>query len=138
VPGEVVARALYKEVALEPLFTALRAFEGTIFALQRQPRAGEIEAAARALGRPLHDLSGVNDDLEEALAAVALLDRHVAVSNTNVHLAAAAGRAVDVLVPYPPEWRWGLRDATPWFPAMRVLRQAADGDWSQALAALRP
>jgi hypothetical protein len=136
VPSEVMARALHKHVPLEKLFAALRESDGTFFALQRQPHAGEMHAATDAAGRVVNDFSGVNDDLEEALATVALLDRHVAVSNTNVHLAAAAGQPVDVLVPYPPEWRWGLGPATPWFPAMRVLRQAPDGDWSQALQQL--
>jgi hypothetical protein len=102
-------------------------------------REGEIEMAGAALASRVHDLAAANDDLEDALAVVSLVDRHVAVSNTNVHLASAAGAAsVDVLVPFPPEWRWGSSGASPWFPRFRVHRQSADGDWSAALAALRP
>jgi tetratricopeptide (TPR) repeat protein len=135
VSNEVVTRGLFKQVPLEALFSALRG-AGTALALQRGPQPGEIDAASNAFGRTVRDFTNANDDLEDALALTALLDRHVAVSNTNVHLAAAAQRAAEVLVPFPPEWRWGLGEKTPWFPAMRVLRQRADGDWSEALSGL--
>jgi hypothetical protein len=85
----------------------------------------------------VHDFSTINEDLEDALAVISSLDRHVGVSNTNMHLAAAAGRTADVLVPFPPEWRWGVEsDTSAWFPGFRVHRQRRDGDWSAALAAL--
>ena len=138
-PGEVLARGLYKAVPLEALVDAIAPQPGTIVAFQRGIREGEIAAASQQAGRPVADLCAMNDDLEDALAVVSLVDRHVAVSNTNVHLASAAGAAsVDVLVPFPPEWRWGRSGASPWFPRFRVHRQSADGDWSAALAALRP
>jgi hypothetical protein len=53
-----------------------------------------------------------------------------------MHLAAAAGATADVLVPFPPEWRWGVAGESPWFPGFRVFRQRPDGDWSRALAEL--
>jgi hypothetical protein len=127
---------LAKQVPVEPLFGALRAHKGTLVSLQREPLPGEIERASDALGRRVHDFAAFNADLEEALAAVALLDRHVAVSNTNVHLAAAAGATVEVLVQFPPEWRWGLEGPSPWFPGFRALRQSPAGDWSAALDSL--
>ena len=133
-PGEVLALGLYKTVPVSALMAAVAPLGGTVVALQRELKAGEIEAASAALGRPVHDLSAVNDDLEDALAAIALLDRHVGVSSTNMHLAAAAGRTADVLVPFPPEWRWGLGEESLWFPGFRVHRQSREGDWSAALA----
>jgi tetratricopeptide (TPR) repeat protein len=136
-PSEVLARGLSKQVPPEELFAALAAFPGTIVALQRHPDANALGIASAALGRPVHDFSAINEDLEDALAVVSLLDRHVGVSNTNMHLAAAAGRTADVLVPFPPEWRWGIEgESSPWFPGFRVLRQRRDGGWSQALDAL--
>ena len=67
---------------------------------------------------------------------MALLDRHAGVSNTNMHLAAAAGATADVLVPFPPEWRWGLGEESAWFPGFRIHRQTRERDWSHALAEL--
>ena len=127
---------LHKAVPLESFMEAVAPLAGTAVALQRAPGSGEIEAAARALGRPLADFSRMNDDLEDALALVSLLDRHVGVSNTNMHLAAAAGATADVLVPFPPEWRWRTEGDSPWFPGFRVHRQPVDGDWTAALAGI--
>ncbi|MDQ3028095.1 MAG: tetratricopeptide repeat protein [Pseudomonadota bacterium] len=135
-PPEQLAHGLFKTVPQEPFFAALARLGGTAVALQREPAAGEIDAAAQWLGQELHDFSDANDNLEDALALVALLDRHVGVSNTNMHLAAAAGATADVLVQFPPEWRWRVEGESPWFPGFRVHRQAIDGDWSHALGRL--
>jgi tetratricopeptide (TPR) repeat protein len=131
-----VAHALYKALPVDRLFAALPVLGGTVVALQRRPAPGELDEAGRALGAPVHDFSRANDDLEDALALVSLLDRHVGVSNTNMHLAAAAGATADVLVAFPPEWRWRIEGDSPWFPGFRVHRQSREGDWSQALDAL--
>jgi hypothetical protein len=109
----------------------------TLVALQRNPEAGEIAAMAGAAGRPVLDLSAVNDDLEDMLALVGLLDEYVAVSNTNVHLRMARARRSRVLVPHPPDFRWMAEGPeSPWFPGSAVYRQTRDGGWDRALAAL--
>jgi hypothetical protein len=136
-PSTVVAHALDKRVPVPNLFAALAPFGGTVLAFQRGIRPGEMDAARAALGKSVHDFSHAAEDLEDALALAALVDRHVAVSSTNLHLAALAGATADVLVPFPPEWRWRLAGDSPWFPGFRVHRQAVDGDWDGALASLQ-
>jgi hypothetical protein len=131
---EVVRQALSKNVPVAQLFSALAPWHGTVFALQRGVEVGELAAARAALGRPVHDLSRAGDDLEDLLAIVACVDRHVGVSSTNMHLAALAGATADVLAPFPPEWRWRPEGDSPWFPGFRVHRQAPDGEWARALA----
>lgn len=136
-PSAVLARGLSKQVPVKELFAALAPLGGTVVSLQRHPAPGEIDVASAALGRAVHDFSAINEDLEDALAVVCLIDRHVGVSNTNMHLATALGRTADVLVPFPPEWRWGVEGETSaWFPGFRVHRQHREGDWATALAAL--
>jgi tetratricopeptide (TPR) repeat protein len=135
-PRELVAHALSKSVPVEALFAALAPAPGTVVALQRLVAPGELERASGALGRPVADLSRANDQLEDLLALTSLLDRHVAVSSTTLHIAAAAGATADVLVPFPPEWRWRLDGDSPWFPGFRVHRQGVDGDWAAALASI--
>jgi hypothetical protein len=128
---------LSKEVPLQPLGATLRPVNGTLIALQRQPAAGEIDALAAACGRPVADLTALNESLEDMLALLELLDDYVGVSNTNMHLRAAAGRNARVLVPSPAEWRWMNRgDHSPWFPQFRIYRQSLDGDWTPALTQL--
>jgi hypothetical protein len=129
---------LAKGVPAEALARALSGVRGTFISLQRGPAAGEVEAFAAALGAPVHDGAALNDRLEDALAAMALMDEYVGVSNTNTHLRASAGRAARVLVPWPPEWRWmHAPERSPWFPAMPLYRQSRGGDWAPALARLR-
>ena len=135
-PADVVAHGLYKTVPMEELMAIARAAPAAIFALQRGLREGELAAASAALQRPIHDLTAYNEDPEDALALMCLLDRYVGVSNTNMHLAVACGVTADVMVPFPPEWRWGLSGDSPWFPGFRVHRQTPNGDWTEAFSSL--
>ena len=130
-------RRLFKQAPIEGLAHALAAAPMTVISLQRGALPGETEAFAAALGRPVFDGGALNGDLETMLALIARLDAYVGVSNTNVHLRAAAGRTSHVLVPSPPEFRW-MEDGreSPWFPGSPVYRQAGDGGWDGALREL--
>ena len=97
----------------------------------------DVGAFARALGRPAPDLAVGDDDLEDLLALMGLVDEYIGVSNTNMHLRAAAGRVARVLVPLPPEWRLGAVGAeSTWFPGFRIYREAPATGWGGALAQL--
>jgi tetratricopeptide (TPR) repeat protein len=129
---------LYKEIGIQRLAEALHDLPATFIALQRKPAPGEIESFSRLLGREVHDFSALNEDLESMLAALALVEEYVGVSNTNMHLRAAAGGTARVLVPQPSEWRWMAAGASsPWFPGFSIYRQSLDGNWNDALANLR-
>jgi Tfp pilus assembly protein PilF len=127
-PGPV--RVQSKHVAADAMAARLRGRPATWVSLQRRPGAGEREALERALQAPVHDASRANEDLEDVLAWLALVDDYVGVSNANTHLRAGLGKPLEVLVPFPPEWRWGIEGGTsPWFPTAKVTRQAPGGDW---------
>jgi hypothetical protein len=129
--------ALFKGLQPEALAAALERVSGTLVVVQRRPRSEELARFAQARRRGLADYSALNDDLEDVAALLAALDGYVAVSNTNVHLAASLGVPARVLVPYPPEWRWmDEGDASPWFPGCAVYRQSAARSWTDALAAM--
>ncbi|MGH8620463.1 MAG: hypothetical protein ACREUW_22435, partial [Burkholderiales bacterium] len=128
---------LYKHVDLDAFAGALAPAPGTLLALQRLPEPGTLEQLAARAGRPVHDLTALNEDLEEMLALLSLLDDYVGVSNTNVHLRASLGLPSRVLVPSQGEWRWMLTGRTsPWFPGTLLYRQSLQGDWGDALATL--
>lgn len=138
---EFVARGevpLYKQIDVGTLATALRSWRGTVVLLQRLPAHGEVPAFAKALGRPVHDLSALNDSLLEMSAVLALIEEYVGVSNANMHIRAGLGGRAHVLVPFQAEFRWmDAGEQSPWFPGFRVLRQPPSRDWSAPLAVLR-
>jgi ADP-heptose:LPS heptosyltransferase len=69
-------------------------------------------------------------DLDGFAAQVAAMDLVISIDNSTVHLAGALGKPVWTLLPYAPDWRWMLgRQDSPWYPSMRLFRQAAPGNW---------
>ena len=53
------------------------------------------------------------------------------------HLAGALARPIWVALRHAPEWRWMLdRSDSPWYPSMRLFRQAARDDWKSVFAEL--
>ena len=62
------------------------------------------------------------------------MDLVISIDNSTAHLAAALGVPAWVLLPYAPDWRWlQERIDSPWYPAMRLFRQQAIGDWQSVL-----
>ncbi len=117
---------------LEPLFS----LPGMSFvSIQRElrPRDAERLAAARVthLGDDLHDFT-------DTAAVLAACDLTVCVDTSVAHLAGALGRPLWVLLPFQPDWRWTLNaERTPWYPAARLFRQPAPGDWDSVCNQLR-
>jgi hypothetical protein len=51
------------------------------------------------------------------------------------HLAGALARPVFVALPVVADWRWMIgREDSPWYPTLRIFRQAATGGWDAVLA----
>jgi tetratricopeptide (TPR) repeat protein len=96
--------------------------------LQRPMPAADREAAA-ALPFAL-DLGEALTDFVDTAAVVSLLDGVVAVDTAVAHVAGALGRPGWLLLPWVADWRWMRgRGDSPWYPAMRLLRQPAPGAW---------
>jgi tetratricopeptide (TPR) repeat protein len=78
------------------------------------------------------------NDFTDTAAVIAMLDLVISVDTSVAHLAGAMGKAVALLVPFSPDWRWLLdRTDSPWYPTMRLFRQTAISDWSGPLDQLR-
>jgi Flp pilus assembly protein TadD len=101
--------------------------------VQRDVR--DSDAAALAAETRVTSVGSELDDFSDTAAVLALCDLVIAVDTAVVHLAGAMGRPVWVLVPFAPDWRWGLTgETTPWYPTARVFRQTSPGDWDSVLA----
>ncbi|HEY1982371.1 MAG TPA: tetratricopeptide repeat protein [Xanthobacteraceae bacterium] len=114
---------------LTPLFDAPAAF----VSVQRDLR--NSDAAALAGENRVTNIGSELDDFSDTAAVLALCDLVIAVDTAVVHLAGAMGRPVWVLVPFAPDWRWGLTgETTPWYPTARLFRQTSPGYWDSVIA----
>ena len=128
---------LAKSVPVRELGAALRRVAGTVVSLQRNPEPEDMAALAASLGREVVDRAGVNADLDAMLALLGALDDYAGVSSTHVHMLAGLGKPARILVPVPPEWRYGRSgDETPWFPGFRLYREGRESGWARALGEL--
>lgn len=103
--------------------------EMTLFAPALGDHAG-VQARCAHLGRFI-------GDFEDTAALCSLMDVVISVDTSLAHLAGALGVRSIVLLPFSPDWRWGLESATtPWYASMRLVRQRYHGRWQEALEAL--
>jgi glycosyl transferase family 9 (putative heptosyltransferase) len=99
------------------------------FSLQVGPRATDIAGASG-----ITDLAPLLQDFGDTAAAIDALDLVITVDTSVAHLAGALGKPVWLLLPHVPDWRWLLdRADTPWYPTMRLFRQARRGDWDEVI-----
>jgi tetratricopeptide (TPR) repeat protein len=91
--------------------------------------------AAAAAGLKLIDYMDSMHDFADTAALVANLDLVISADTAVAHLAGALGRPVMLLDRFDHCWRWlaGRLDS-PWYPAMRIYRQPAPGDWDAVVA----
>jgi len=78
------------------------------------------------------DPGGELTDFAETAALIAALDLVITVDTSVAHVAGAVGTPVWVLSRFSSCWRWLMqRDDSPWYPSMRLFRQARPGDWGE-------
>jgi tetratricopeptide (TPR) repeat protein len=106
----------------------------TWYSLQKGTEARQSERVAEAKSVvPLDPKS----DFGCTAALVDALDAVVSVDTSIAHLAGALGKPTFVLLPFAPDWRWGIAGTrTPWYPTMTLHRQRTIGDWPSAIAPL--
>jgi Tfp pilus assembly protein PilF len=86
---------------------------------------------------PVIDLGPRLEDLADTAAVVRNLDLVVSPDTSLAHLAGALGARVWLALPQAADWRWLTgRDDTPWYPTMRLFRQARWGDWDAVFACM--
>lgn len=82
----------------------------------------------------LTDLTTLIRDFGDTAALIARLDLVLTIDTSVAHLAGALGTETWVLLPFAPDWRWGLvREHCPWYPGMRLYRQEQRGTWEGVL-----
>jgi ADP-heptose:LPS heptosyltransferase len=107
--------------------------------LQYGDTRAERGAIARELGVCVEHLDDIDttNDIDGLAALIAACDAVVTVSNTTAHLAGALGKPTCVLVPFGHAriWYWLKgRPDSPWYPHLRLWRQARTQPWADVIA----
>ena len=119
--------------ALEPLLDAPAQF------VSLQVDAPSIaELAACGHTDRLIDVSAELGDFADTAALLDQLDLVITADTAVGHLTAALNKPTWVMLPRVCDWRWlEDRDDTPWYPSMRLFRQAQAGEWGEVVNRVR-
>jgi tetratricopeptide (TPR) repeat protein len=118
-------------------FAALSQIPGVrLISLQKGPAAEEAKNPPPGLS--LTDWSQELHDFADTAALISQLDLVISIDTSVAHLAGAIGKPVWLLLRKVADWRWLLdRADSPWYPTMRLFRQAGAGDWKTPLRQIR-
>lgn len=108
-----------------------------LISLQKGPGVEQLAEACDLFG--VVDYSSELDEqagpFMDTAALMMNLDLVITSDSVTAHLAGALGVPVWVALPIAPDWRWLLdRDDSPWYPTMRLFRQARFGDWDDVFS----
>jgi tetratricopeptide (TPR) repeat protein len=103
--------------------------------LQQEIRADDARFIAETGGIRTHQEQLA--DFSDTAALLAEMDLIISVDTSLAHLAGAMAKAVWILLPYAPDFRWRLDSAdSPWYPTATLFRQAAANDWHSVIQQL--
>lgn len=88
---------------------------------------------------PLVDLQQPRGDFLDTAERIQALDLVVTVDTSMAHLAGALGVPCWVMLPaHGTDWRWLRgRSDSPWYPSLRLYRQATPGDWAEVIGRMK-
>jgi len=127
---------LNRNIPPEMLFDLSSISDVKLLSLQ----TGAIPEHVRAYGEKagVIFLGELLKDFEVTAGFISHMDLVITIDTATAHLAGALGSNVWTLLPYSPDPRWMLyRCDSPWYPTMKLFRQAAQGDWKQAMTYVR-
>lgn len=80
------------------------------------------------------DVMDTIEDFSDTASLIDSLDLVITVDTAILHLAGAMGKKVWALIPYKPDWRWGLDDdKTPWYKDVILFRQGKNEGWAEVI-----
>ncbi|MEP6834009.1 MAG: tetratricopeptide repeat-containing glycosyltransferase family protein [Gemmatimonas sp.] len=106
--------------------------------LQVGPRAADLHLLPPHVRGAVVDVAPTLTDFIDTAHVICALDRVVTVDTSIAHIAGALGVPTLLLIPFVPDWRWQLvREDTPWYRSVTIIRQPSAGDWAGAITRAR-
>ena len=134
------SRAHHKSVSLKKLAESLSNAGTEIVNLQYGDVSEQLFGLQKSTGIKIREISKIDNrnDIEGLADLIAACDEVVSVSNITVHLAGALGIDTKVLLPFNPDWRWGVKQShSYWYRSLKLYRQEHPNDWENVFINLR-
>jgi tetratricopeptide (TPR) repeat protein len=132
--------AQYRNVSLEQLAISAFQTDTALINLQYGDVSQQISQLQENLGISVIQISEIDNrnDIDGLGALIAACDQVVSVDNATVHLAGALGVDTKVLLPFNPDWRWGIKKSTSyWYNSLKLFHQNLPGEWDDVLVQIR-
>jgi Tfp pilus assembly protein PilF len=103
--------------------------------LQIGPAAAQVGSIA---GLKVADHATRLNSVDQTAGLICSLDLVITIDSFVAHLAGALGRPVWMTIRQMPDWRWLVgRTDSPWYPTMRIFRQAQESQWQSVIEEVR-
>lgn len=94
-----------------------------------------IDLTENCEGMGIVDLSEHINNFEDTASFINAMDLIISVDTAVLHLAGALGKKTWAILPYNPDWRWGIEgDTTHWYPTIKLYRQNTLSNWDNVFS----
>lgn len=108
-----------------------------LIALQKNAGSEQLTQLPSGMAVEHYEFDEGPDAFLDTAAIMKNCDLVITADTAPAHLAGALGVQAWVALKYVPDWRWFLgRADSPWYPSLRLFRQAAPNDWASVFAAM--
>lgn len=118
------------------LFAPFSTLDCLFVSLQKEYEEGDIQKLSEFID--ITDFSNELSDFSDTAALIANLDAVITVDTSVAHLAATMEKPTFIMLPYAPDWRWGLGlDKTDWYDTVTLVRQEGFDDWNSVIESIK-
>ena len=83
------------------------------------------------------DLGSKIENFYDTAIMVQCMDSMMTVDSSLVHVSGALAKKSYLMLPFAPEWRWGIDDSTTnWYDSVKIYRQKRTAQWSDVFEAV--
>ncbi|HOJ37516.1 MAG TPA: tetratricopeptide repeat protein [Ignavibacteriales bacterium] len=80
----------------------------------------------------IEDIGSNFTDFLDTAAFIENLNLVISVDTSVAHLTGALGKTIFMLIPFAPDWRWGLYGTNDfWYSSLKIFMQNSPNDWSK-------
>lgn len=122
---------LKRSLNLSDLDFLLEFSDINIFSLQKGDEEKKLELKTTS---KIINLSPYINDLLDTANFISEMDLIITVDTSIAHLSASMNKKTFILLPFSPDWRWGINsDNTNWYRSVTLYRQNSLKDWKSIL-----